>query len=31
MANVYFSSPTMEKNKKVIAVAGKRETVLGLA
>ena len=31
MANLYFSSPTMEKNKKVIAVAGKRETVLGVA
>lgn len=31
MANVYFSSPIMSKNMKVEAVAGKRDTVLGLA
>lgn len=31
MANVYFSSPTMRKNKKVVAVAGKRDALLGLA
>ncbi|GAA5217314.1 2Fe-2S iron-sulfur cluster binding domain-containing protein [Corallincola platygyrae] len=31
MAIVYFSSPTMTKNKKVEAVAGKRTALLGLA
>jgi len=31
MANVYFTSPLMKKNKKVEAVAGKRSTLLGLA
>lgn len=31
MANVYFSSPIMSKNMKVEAVAGKRNTLLGLA
>ena len=31
MANVYFASRTMSKNRKVEAVAGKRETLLGLA
>ena len=31
MATVYFSSPILPKNKKVIAVAGKRNTLLGLA
>ncbi|GGA89869.1 ferredoxin [Neiella marina] len=31
MAFVYFSSPTMRKNKKVEAVAGKRNAILGLA
>ncbi|MFT6927384.1 MAG: ferredoxin [Psychromonas sp.] len=31
MATVYFSSPIMRKNKKVIAVAGKRSALLGLA
>ncbi|MBW8189401.1 2Fe-2S iron-sulfur cluster binding domain-containing protein [Neiella marina] len=31
MATVYFSSPTMRKNKKVEAVAGKRDAILGLA
>lgn len=31
MATVYFSSPTMRKNKKVEAVAGKRDALLGLA
>ena len=31
MANVYFSSRIMRKNKKVEAVAGKRDALLGLA
>lgn len=31
MATVYFSSPLMRKNKKVVAVAGKRNALLGLA
>ncbi|MDX2470782.1 MAG: 2Fe-2S iron-sulfur cluster binding domain-containing protein [SAR324 cluster bacterium] len=31
MATVYFSSPSMAKNKKVTAIAGKREAILGLA
>jgi len=31
MATIYFSSPTMKKNKKVIAVAGKRDALLGVA
>ncbi|MFT6986041.1 MAG: ferredoxin [Psychromonas sp.] len=31
MATVYFSSPIMRKNKKVSAVAGKRDALLGLA
>ncbi len=31
MATVYFSSPIMRKNKKVIAVAGKRDALLGIA
>lgn len=31
MATIYFSSPTLRKNKKVIAVAGKRTTLLGVA
>ena len=31
MATIYFSSPTMNKNKKVTAVAGKRDALLGLA
>ncbi|MGY5452873.1 2Fe-2S iron-sulfur cluster-binding protein [Agarivorans sp. MS3-6] len=31
MATVYFSSPVMRKNKKVTAVAGKRDALLGLA
>ncbi|MGI1670198.1 MAG: 2Fe-2S iron-sulfur cluster binding domain-containing protein [Neptuniibacter sp.] len=31
MANVYFTSPIMAKNLKVEAVAGKRNTLLGLA
>ncbi|WP_299200635.1 2Fe-2S iron-sulfur cluster binding domain-containing protein [uncultured Amphritea sp.] len=31
MANVYFTSPIMSKNMKVEAVAGKRNTLLGLA
>ncbi|MBN0989737.1 2Fe-2S iron-sulfur cluster binding domain-containing protein [Amphritea pacifica] len=31
MANVYFSSPIMSKNMKIEAVAGKRNTLLGLA
>jgi len=31
MATVYFSSPLMRKNKKVTAVAGKRNALLGLA
>ncbi|MEG3619910.1 2Fe-2S iron-sulfur cluster-binding protein [Magnetovibrio sp. PR-2] len=31
MANVYFSSPIMRKNKKVEAVAGSRDTLLKVA
>lgn len=31
MATVYFSSPILSKNKKVTAVVGKRDTLLGLA
>ncbi|MGB0682303.1 MAG: 2Fe-2S iron-sulfur cluster-binding protein [Magnetovibrionaceae bacterium] len=31
MANLYFSSPIMAKNKKVEAVVGDRKTLLGLA
>lgn len=31
MATVYFSSPIMPKNKKVTAVVGKRNALLGLA
>lgn len=31
MATVYFSSPIMRKNKKVSAVVGKRNALLGLA
>lgn len=31
MATIYFSSPTLRKNKKVIAIAGKRTTLLGVA
>lgn len=31
MANLYFTSPIMSKNKKVVAVAGKRDTLLGVA
>ncbi|MBF0246482.1 MAG: (2Fe-2S)-binding protein [Alphaproteobacteria bacterium] len=31
MANVYFSSRIMKKNKKVEAVAGSRDTILKLA
>ena len=31
MATVYFSSPTMRKNKKVTPVVGKRDALLGLA
>jgi len=31
MANVYFTSPIMRKNKKVEAVAGSRDTVLKIA
>lgn len=31
MATVYFSSPIMRKNKKITAVAGKRDALLGLA
>lgn len=31
MATLYFSSPIMSKNKKVEAVAGKRDTLLGVA
>ena len=31
MANLYFTSPVMSKNKKVEAVAGKRDTILGVA
>lgn len=31
MATVYFSSPIMRKNKKVEAVAGKRNALLGVA
>ena len=31
MATIYFSSPLMSKNKKVEAVVGKRDTLLGVA
>ncbi len=31
MATLYFSSPIMSKNKKVNAVAGKRDTLLAVA
>jgi len=31
MATIYFSSPVMSKNVKVTAVAGKRDTLLGVA
>lgn len=31
MANVYFSSPIMRKNKKVEAIAGSRDTLLKVA
>ncbi len=31
MATLYFSSPIMSKNKKVTAVAGKRDTLLAVA
>jgi ferredoxin len=31
MATIYFSSPIMTKNKKVNAVAGKRDTLLAVA
>lgn len=31
MANVYFSSPIMPKNKKTVGVAGSRDTVLKVA
>jgi ferredoxin len=31
MATIYFSSPIMSKNKKVNAVAGKRDTLLAVA
>lgn len=31
MATVYFTSPIMQKNLKVSAVAGKRSTLLGVA
>jgi len=31
MANVYFSSPLMKKNKKIEAVAGSLDTVLKIA
>lgn len=31
MATVYFSSPIMRKNKKVIPVVGKRDALLGVA
>lgn len=31
MATIYFSSPLMPHNKKVEAVAGKRDTLLGVA
>ena len=31
MANIYFSSRTLRKNKKVYAVAGKRTTLLSVA
>ncbi len=31
MATIYFSSPIMSKNKKVTAVAGKRDTLLAVA
>ena len=30
MATIYFSSPIMSKNKKVEAIAGKRDTLLGV-
>ncbi len=31
MATIYFSSPVMSKNKKVTAVAGKRDALLAVA
>ncbi len=31
MATIYFSSPVMSSNKKVTAVAGKRDTLLAVA
>ncbi len=31
MANIYFSSPVLEKNRKVVAVAGSRDTILKVA
>jgi ferredoxin len=31
MATLYFTSPVMSKNKKVNAVVGKRDTILGVA
>lgn len=31
MATLYFTSPVMGKNKKVEAVAGKRDSILGVA
>jgi len=31
MATLYFTSPLMAKNKKVEAVVGKRDTILGVA
>ncbi|TVZ38822.1 ferredoxin [Alteromonadaceae bacterium 2753L.S.0a.02] len=31
MATIYFTSPIMQKNRKVEAVAGKRTTLLGVA
>ena len=31
MANIYFSSPLMQHNKKVEATAGKRDTLLAVA
>ena len=31
MATIYFSSPIMQRNRKVEAVAGKRTTLLGVA
>lgn len=31
MATIYFSSPLMAHNKKVLAVAGKRTSLLGVA